>query len=527
MPESMKSQVVNVLAEAEVSLEDLDSAGLYFVEVSDDRVKAHLSTLPNFDTCCQRLSNAAELGVLALEAARPLEVTTEIQERFHHLSEQFEARIKQAEETLRTTLEQQFQHELERVFKEGGTLEQRVRTLVASDGVLAQTLKEKGQELSSLFNPDNTESFVAHFKTLLSSYLSEEGSLAKLFSPDVTGSYADRLNNLLIEYFGAEAGKVKQLLDPDVAGSPFAKIKAEMNQMQNTVNVQFIKLMKETKADFTKQIEDLRSNLEVLITKVEGQVELADEKAKRLKEADKHVAELEAEKRKQSFYAGNSFEQRIVSFLEEFAKPRQDQVEYTGTTTASDGRVGDIIYRLNLDGEWKRIARIALEVKNRECTRSGQEAYFLNELDSGMANRECEFGIVVACLEKNADDGKPHFPYLQVQTGNRFVVLSDEDATVPVALEAALHLVARAANAKAEAERAEIDTNRINDAVARALNVVERFRALKQNLTTSITSLGNIRQSVDDMEKEVEAALKEAQAEVRKALQEGLEPIEQ
>lgn len=406
-----------------------------------------------------------------------MEVTTEIQERFQHLSKQFEARIKQAEEMLKTTLEQQFQHELERVFKEGGTLEQRVRTLVASDGVLAQTLKEKGQELSSLFNPDNTESFVAHFKTLLSSYLSEEGSLAKLFSPGVTGSYADRLENLLIEYFGAEAGKVKQLLDPDVAGSPFAKIKAEMNQMQNTVNTQFIKLMKETKADFTKQIEDLRSNLEVLITKVEGQVELADEKAKRLKEAEQHVAELEAEKRKQSFYAGNSFEQRIVSFLEDFAKPRQDKVECTGTTTAVDGKVGDIVYQLNLDGEWQRDVRIALEVKNRECTRSGQSAFFLNELDSGMANRKGDFGIVVACLEKNTDDGKPRFPYLQVRPGNRFVVLVDEDVTVPVALEAALHLAARAANAKAEAERAEVDTNRINNAVARALDVVERFRA--------------------------------------------------
>lgn len=346
MSESMRSQVLNVLEEAKICPESLGNAGLYLIEVTDDRVKAHLTTLPNFDARCRSLSSAAVIGVLAIGASRPLEATIEVQERF----------------------------------------------------------------------------------------------------------------NQLIKEFGGQT----------------------------------------------------ESALQALLKEVEGLAPIAREA--------KHIIELEAAKRKQSYYAGNSFEQRIVNFLEEFARPRQDQVVYSGTITWVDGKVGDIVYRLNLDGEWIRSAQIALEVKNRECARSGKSAYFLDELECGMANRGCEFGIVVACLEKNCDDGRPRFPYLQTHPRNQVIVLVDEDVTLPIALEAALHLISQTAKAKVEAERLEVDVDRIDNAIRRAMDVLEKFRALKMNLSQSITSLQEIRNNVDSMEKDVESALKEAQEEIRKAI---------
>src|SRR5262249_46323196 len=87
--------------------------------------------------------------------------------------------------------------------------------------------------------------------------------------------------------------------------------------------------------------------------------------------------DLETAKKKQSFYAGNSFEERLVNFLVQFANPRQDSAIYTGNTAAIDGKMGDIVYKLNIDGEWSQSVDIALEVRNRECSTSGKSAFFL------------------------------------------------------------------------------------------------------------------------------------------------------
>ena len=337
MPKSMRNRVLETLNEVGITTEEMDESGLFIIEITDDRARAHLASLPDFEKRCLSLSSAAVIGVLSIGASRPLEITVEIQERFNRLLEEFEGRTEEA------------------------------------------------------------------------------------------------IGHLLREL------EVKE--------------------------------------------------------------------------------ELEKEKRKQAFYAGDTFEQRIVSYLDTYADPRQDRVEYTGTTTDVGGKVGDIVYTLNLDGEWSRSVRIALEAKNRSCTRTGKKAFFLDEMDAGMTNRNCEYGIVVACLDKNSDDGIPKFPYLQIMPGKRFVVLVDEYLQVPIALEAVLQIIFKGEKARLDSGRFEIDADRINNALDKALNVTEKFRALKK-LATSITSLESIREYIDEMENDVEGALREAQNEVKKSMKE-------
>ena len=516
----MKGQVITSLTSTGLTLETLGNTGLYVIEVADTRVKAALNVLQSYEDRCARLSKAAELGMFAMEAAQPMDIATDVQSRFSELENSFRCLTTSLESSVKDALHHNFQVELDKVFKEGGTLEQRVRALVSNEGALARTLQEKGVELTHLFDPSNQDSFIARFESLLSNYLSTTGSLAKLFSPEQKGSYADRLNMLFEEYFGSEAGRIKQLLDPNVSTSPFGKIKSDMETRQNTVNQHMLELIAETKAGFSGHFEGLKANILAIQTRVEGYTRAFEEKAKRLEEAEQHMTELEAAKRKQAFYAGNSFEARIVDFLQQFARPRRDRAIYTGNTPDNAGKIGDIVYKLNLDGEWKRRSDIALEVRNRTCSRSGKSAFFLDDLEAAMRNRQCEFGIVVACLDKNANNsGKPSFDYLHEFEGNRFVVLVDEEVMVPIALEATLHLISRIAKFRGEAEQQDIDTQRINGAIASALSVVAKFRALKANLTTSITNLTTIRQSVDEMEQEVDQALREAQNEVKKALQ--------
>lgn len=508
----MIDRVIQLALEANIGTNQLAEQGVYLVSITDPRVRGQLNAIPSYLDRCQRLTKASELGMLVLQAAAPLEVTAEVETRFQLLAEQFDARMNEMKRDIDQTLEVQFRRELERVFSRNGLLEQMFLQLVASDGLLAQTLTEKGQELSSLFDPKNTDSFVSRFERILMEYLSENGTLARLFSPDSKGSYADRLDGLLHEYFGPEAGKVKQLLDPDNTQSPFGKIRTELDEQQHRVNKRFERLISETKAEFSIQIGKLHGDIRELLENVKGQVAKAEEIVRAQKE-------LEEAQKKQSYRSGNTFEERVYDFVLSFASPRGDLAVYTGTQTETSGKVGDIFYAINLDGMWEQVARIALELKNSSCTASGKNAFYMEDLKRAMDNRGCDYGITVLCLEKNClPDGMPRFPYLQSYPGNRFVVMVDEEVRMPVALEACIHLIKHQAQARMDNKEMQVDWKRIDVAVQNAMSVLGRFRSLKSNVSGTIKSLEEIRGRIDEMEMEVREALTQAQEEVRKAL---------
>lgn len=490
----------------------------YLVEVTHPRVRAHLAALPDYDARCRRLSQAAELGVLAIEAAGPFQAAAEVEERFARLSERFSEELARAAEGMRGLLKENFAAELDRVFREGGLLEQRLKLFVAEDGYLARVLKEKGRELASLFDPANTESFVYRFQELLSSYLDEGGSLARLFDPDEKGSYADRLNGLLEEYFGPAAGRVKQMLDPDNAASPFARIKRELEEREKQADLRLTRLLEATKRQFAEEFQAVRARLEEMAQNLAARFAVLEERERALEEEKKLADLLEEAQKKQSFWAGESFEERLLSYLESYAAARQDRVEYTGKTAEVAGRPGDMVYLVNLDGFWGRQVRVAVEAKNQAVPRRGRTAFFEGELEAAMANRNCACAVLVAALEKNTGpDGRPALPYLHLVGRNKIAVLVDENFDVPVALDAALMLVRRMAEEAASAEEG-VDWRRVDQALAQAFSVLGHFAALKRALTESVKGLEGIKGRVEEMEDAVREALEAARLEVRKAL---------
>jgi predicted transcriptional regulator len=511
--------MLDVLPGIGIDTEELEAHGIYPVQVHNPRVKAHLAALPDFAARCERLSRAAELGVLAIEAAGGLTAAADVEARFARMEEEFGRRMEEARAALEDLLRQGVEARLEAVFREGGLLEQRLKPLLAEDGLLAHTLKEKGRELAGLFDPSNKESFVSRFAELLAGYLAEGGALARLFDPDEKGSYADRLNDLLEDYFGPEAGRVKRLLDPDNAESPFAKIKKELDERQSRANQEFAQLIEATKRQFAEEFRGLKQQMEALAQGLAAQAALVEEKARAVAQQQEMLAELEEAKKKQSGYAGDTFEERVVEFLEAFARPNHDDVNYTGRTEGAVGKVGDIVYKINLGGAWEGEVRVAIEAKNQAATRSGKKAYFHDELEAGMANRACEYGIVVACLEKNlGKDGRPGLPCFKILSERQIFVLVDENLDMTVALETALWLVRRMAQDTSSRAAQQADWNRIDAAIAKAFSVLELFKALKKNLTGSIKGLQEIQKQVEEMEGRVKEALEEARAEVARAL---------
>lgn len=78
-------------------------------------------------------------------------------------------------------------------------------------------------------------------------------------------------------------------------------------------------------------------------------------------------------------------------------------------------------------GSWMLSQRGLKPAKNQAVPRSGKTAYFAAKLDAAMANRFCDYGILVAALEKNTGlDGCPALPYLKLLPSKKIVALVEE-----------------------------------------------------------------------------------------------------
>lgn len=269
------------------------------------------------------------------------------------------------------------------------------------------------------------------------------------------------------------------------------------------------------------QVGDFRGEVQVLITKLDEQTRAAEVRKKALDEAEAKQKQLIDAVQNQSSVAGATFEARVTNALIAFAAKRGDKADPTGTKTESDGKAGDIVYTLNLDGAFQHPVGIALELKNEPVPLAGPSAFRLDELDRAMANRQCAYGIVVASLEKNRDERGPLFPYVQQIPGNRFVVLVDEDVRMPVALEAVIQSIATAARLGSATPLDRLNLEALNEGIDHAVHVKDLFRSLKTNMTATIQSLKKERAAVDRMEELLDDAVTELRRAVEKALQEG------
>lgn len=283
---------------------------------------------------------------------------------------------------------------------------------------------------------------------------------------------------------------------------------AAEGKIQGQVN----SVVRDTGHDMLRAFADLRADAAGLVAQLRGQVALIHAEIQALKELEEKSGPV----------AGSRYEDRLLSALETFAKSRREQVAYTGDTPGTHGKVGDLVYILNVDGQ---PVRVVLEAKNRTCTRDGKEAYFLDELDLAMQNRGCSYGIVVASRQKNStESGRSHIPVFQEMPGNRFVVLVDEKVSEPVALETALLAIHRLERARLRAGVNTVDLAALQSAMGMAVQCGLSLDPLKAGLKKEIATLQGLLDMTDKLERDLNHHLQEAQRLVqgRESLRENL-----
>lgn len=118
---------------------------------------------------------------------------------------------------------------------------------------------------------------------------------------------------------------------------------------------------------------------------------------------DKEISLLKDMKLKQSTkMLGETLEKHCDIAFETIRGFLPDSVEYGKDTNASEGSLGDRIYR-EFDESGNEILSIMFEMKNEadETATKKKNEHFLKELDKDRNQKKCEYAVLVSLLEKD------------------------------------------------------------------------------------------------------------------------------
>lgn len=151
-------------------------------------------------------------------------------------------------------------------------------------------------------------------------------------------------------------------------------------------------------------------NKEIERIKLEKQKEIETEKQnlelthkKELEIKDKQISLLSDMKLKQSTkMLGETLEKHCDIAFETIRGFLPDSVEYGKDTIATEGSLGDRIYR-EFDENGNEILSIMFEMKNEadETATKKKNEHFLKELDKDRNQKKCEYAVLVSLLEKD------------------------------------------------------------------------------------------------------------------------------
>jgi hypothetical protein len=324
---------------------------------------------------------------------------------------------------------------------------------------------------------------------------------------------AERLDEKVDEVFGAETGKVTQLLTRHFGDDSNVAV-------QNRVKALLADAQVQIREDLRKQFssDDAASNpiagfqqatLGMMKQHAQLQADQLRLMTEQMQAMELRIAELRAEKEKLADVAaaedkgtakGRTYEEAVHEALDRIATPQGDDCEAVGDQKESTGKKGDVLVHIGACTGATR-GRIVFEAKNSRLSRPKA----LEELDGALRERNADYAVLVVPDEEKVP---AKMLSLREYNGDKLIVSFDPQDGHPLALELAYKL-ARARVLMSRAGDAGLDTGALRDTVERALQSFDEVRRIKQQLTGAKTQIDKAGEIVDSLADRVKAHLRE------------------
>ena len=358
--------------------------------------------------------------------------------------------------------------------------------LVAQTDLEAQVVERRFDGMARAFD-SSLESAVARITDVSSKLLDEEqGALPRIFADVKTGI----------------AAILEETFDEDSKSSAIAKmdtvLEAAVQRLDHNVRAAFdqdapdsalAKTKKEILETVKEQARDLRKELQ--------EVALAVAASK----ARGHVVELTAIK-------GFSYEDVLGSGLASIASIYGDIAENVGTKTGISGtKQGDHLVTINSEDTCGQDARFVLECKDRRLGMTKT----MDELAKAIENHAATAAIAVFSRQALAPSPLPFY-----WSGNRAVLTYDKDDPDDNALRLAYAWARWVCRRELTADGAALDVARIEAALMRARQALQRYQAARGCFTAATKKIDEGAGHISVLVDEVRGALSELWEELNR-----------
>jgi hypothetical protein len=290
-----------------------------------------------------------------------------------------------------------------------------------------------------------------------------EKILAETFDEDSRTSALARIDAVVSAAQKSLADTLRADLDPDVAGSHMARVKADI-----------LDVVRDQVGTLNQTVQELRCEL----ARDAGRAE---------------VRELTTAK-------GFSFEDLLERGVGELAAVHGDCAERVGTTTGASGtKKGDLLVTLNAADTGGAGVRFVIEAKDTGLTMPKARA----ALDAAMANHDADAGLLVFAAQEQAPVA---VPFMELGC-DRAVVVHDKHDPDPHLLRFA-YLWARTVSRRNRSTEADgLDWDRIDAALRDAAAALAAHRNVKSCMTTAKKQIDEAAGHMTGLVQKVESAL--------------------
>jgi hypothetical protein len=198
---------------------------------------------------------------------------------------------------------------------------------------------------------------------------------------------------------------------------------------------------------------------------------------------------------------GIAYQDVVHLAFAEVAAHHGDVIEDVGRQRGASGsQVGDLVMSLNPEEFSGESTSLVLEVKNRRLSLRKT----LDELTVAMANREAKAGIAVFAKQEYAPT-----PSVFVNFGNRAILVLDGEAPDIGAVQLASAWGRWVARRAAEGDTSSFDSERFNEAIAKATRALDRASTIRKCHSTVRRQVDQAGSELTDMVTEAREAIGE------------------
>ncbi len=332
------------------------------------------------------------------------------------------------------------------------------------------------------------------------------------------GAVSTQLAQRIDAAFGAEAGVVPRLLEKHFGESSNTAVQHQVKSLvddllrghREALARQFTATdasnplaqfqagaVRAIKTASDQQVEGLRAMTETIVG-LRAEVTAL--------KAEQEKLEAVADEADRGTAKGRTYEEAVADALATIAHGRGDSADAVGDRSDATGKKGDIVVDLDAQAGPSK-GRIVFEVKTSRL--SNPDA--IRELDAAKDQRSASFGVLVV----PSDDKVPaRMRPLQELHGDKLVVTYDPDEGSVLSLETG-YALARARVLMSRSETGGVDAAAIEEAAARALELLGQVKAIKASLTGAKTQIDRGAEAVDAMTRAVRDQLDEVCALAR------------